>query len=128
MDTNHNLFEEKGEPKRYRTEVLPLTSLSNALPLGHTGSQRLAPSKPTVLVILLWTRWLSRNMIFLGLIKNETVTDPCDFSLCSKSTEKRSHQHPPKINASVVPETISFGASCVTGMSLSRSTEMQQIL
>ena len=27
MSTNHNPFEEKGEPKRYRTEVLPLTSL-----------------------------------------------------------------------------------------------------
>ena len=26
--TNHNLFERKGEPKRYRTEVLPLTSLT----------------------------------------------------------------------------------------------------
>ena len=26
--TNHNLFEEKGEPKRYRTEVLSLTSLT----------------------------------------------------------------------------------------------------
>ena len=26
--TNHNLFEEKGELKRYRTEVLPLTSLT----------------------------------------------------------------------------------------------------
>ena len=26
--TNHNLFEEKGEPKRYRTEVPPLTSLT----------------------------------------------------------------------------------------------------
>ena len=26
--TNHNLFDEKGEPKRYRTEVLPLTSLT----------------------------------------------------------------------------------------------------
>ena len=26
--TNHKLFEEKGEPKRYRTEVLPLTSLT----------------------------------------------------------------------------------------------------
>ena len=26
--TNHNLFEEEGEPKRYRTEVLPLTSLT----------------------------------------------------------------------------------------------------
>ena len=26
VSTNHNLFEEKGEPKRYRTEILPLTS------------------------------------------------------------------------------------------------------
>ena len=39
VSTNHNLFEEKGEPNRYRTEVLPLTSLYNALPLGQTGSQ-----------------------------------------------------------------------------------------
>ena len=37
VSTNHNLFEEKGEPKRYRTEVLPLTQ-PNALPLGQTGS------------------------------------------------------------------------------------------
>ena len=28
VPTNHNLFEEKGEPKRYRTELLPLTSLT----------------------------------------------------------------------------------------------------
>ena len=28
VSTNHNLFEEKGEPKRYRTEVLPLTCLT----------------------------------------------------------------------------------------------------
>ena len=28
VPTNHNLFEEKGEPNRYRTEVLPLTSLT----------------------------------------------------------------------------------------------------
>ena len=28
VSTNHNLFEEKGEPKRFRTEVLPLTSLT----------------------------------------------------------------------------------------------------
>ena len=26
--TNHNLSEEKGEPKRHRTEALPLTSLT----------------------------------------------------------------------------------------------------
>ena len=28
VSTNHNLFEEKGQPKQYRTEVLPLTSLT----------------------------------------------------------------------------------------------------
>ena len=28
VSTNHNLFVEKGEPKRYRTKVLPLTSLT----------------------------------------------------------------------------------------------------
>ena len=28
VSTDHNIFEEKGEPKRYRTEVLPLTSLT----------------------------------------------------------------------------------------------------
>ena len=26
VSTDHNLFEEKGEPKRYQTEVLPLTN------------------------------------------------------------------------------------------------------
>ena len=36
VSTNHNLFEEKVEPKRYRTKVLPLTSLR--LTLGQTGS------------------------------------------------------------------------------------------
>ena len=39
VSTNHNLFEEKGEPKRYRTEALPLYQ-PNALPLGQTGSHR----------------------------------------------------------------------------------------
>ena len=28
VSTNHNLFDEKGESKRYRIEVLPLTSLT----------------------------------------------------------------------------------------------------
>ena len=37
VSTNHNLFEERGEPKRYRTEVFPVY-LPNALPLGQTGS------------------------------------------------------------------------------------------
>jgi len=34
----HNLSEEKGEPKRYRTEIRPLTSLT-PLPLGQCGSR-----------------------------------------------------------------------------------------
>ena len=37
VSLDHNLFEEKGEPKRNRAEALVLTSL-NALPLGQTGS------------------------------------------------------------------------------------------
>ena len=36
VSTNHNLFEEKGEPKRYRTEVLPPALSFTARP---TGSQ-----------------------------------------------------------------------------------------
>ena len=28
VSINYNLFEEKGQPKQYRTEVLPLTSLT----------------------------------------------------------------------------------------------------
>ena len=38
VSTNHNLFEEKGEPKRNRAEALLLTSPANALPLGQTDS------------------------------------------------------------------------------------------
>ena len=38
VSTNHNLSEEKGEPKRNRTEVLLSAYQPNALPLGQTGS------------------------------------------------------------------------------------------
>ena len=44
VSTNHNHFEEKGEPKRYRTEVLPLQYQPNALSLGQTGSLSLSLS------------------------------------------------------------------------------------
>ena len=37
-------FEETGKPKQIRTEVLPLASLTNALPLSQTGSLRLGPA------------------------------------------------------------------------------------
>ena len=35
VSRNHNLFEEKGEPKRYRTEVLPLTNLTLIITTKH---------------------------------------------------------------------------------------------
>ena len=36
VSTNHNLFEEKGEPKQYPNEVRPAYQ-PDALPLGQTG-------------------------------------------------------------------------------------------
>ena len=45
VSTNHNLSEKKGQPKRYRTEVLPLTSLTPyrwAKP-AHTASSAPRP-------------------------------------------------------------------------------------
>ena len=39
VSTNHNLFDEIGEPKRYRTEVLPLTSLKPVLNWANVSSR-----------------------------------------------------------------------------------------
>ena len=39
VSTNHNLFEEKGEPKRHRTEVLLLTSLKPVLNWANVSSR-----------------------------------------------------------------------------------------
>ena len=49
VSTNHNLFEEKGEPKRYRTEVLPL---------GQTGSRR-----TNTRAVALWSNLLPCNPV-----------------------------------------------------------------
>ena len=38
VSTDHNLFEEKGQPKRYGTEVLPLTSLKPVLNWANVSS------------------------------------------------------------------------------------------
>ena len=39
VSTDHNLFEEKGEPKRYRTEVLPFSSLKPVLNWANVSSR-----------------------------------------------------------------------------------------
>ena len=49
VSTNHNLFEEKGEPKRYRTQVLQLTGLT-ARPIQLTQCDELCPGN-----IRLWS-------------------------------------------------------------------------
>ena len=62
VSTNHNLFGEKGEPKRYRTEVLPLTNLTGPAPslISHLAS---VDVKQNVLVpVLLWFLWMLRTM------------------------------------------------------------------
>ena len=46
-------FEQKGEPKQIRTEVLLLTSLTNALPVGQTGSQAICVVSPLLILILM---------------------------------------------------------------------------
>ena len=46
VSTNHNLFEEKGEPKRYRTEVLPLTNLEGLIARPNRLTDQDAVSVP----------------------------------------------------------------------------------
>ena len=51
VSTNHNLFEEKREPKRYRTEILPITSLTPHRALGQTGSWDIDEDEVTLNVL-----------------------------------------------------------------------------
>ena len=39
VSTNQNLFDKKGEPKRYRTEVLPLANLKPVLNWANVSSR-----------------------------------------------------------------------------------------
>ena len=51
VSTNHNLFEEKGEPKRVSNRG-PSAYQPNALPLGQIGSQAAVQSLVAPLIIL----------------------------------------------------------------------------
>ena len=72
MFTDHN-FEEKGEPKRYRTEVLPLTSLT-ARP-NRLSKKSVSVSICSIRLFLLFCVSLS-----LGLYK---ISVKVSLSLCS---------------------------------------------
>ena len=61
--SDHNLFEEEGEPKRYRTEVLPLTSL----PARPNRLTCILPSTTAVFSYAIGPRKLSANeQFFVG--------------------------------------------------------------
>ena len=47
VSRNHNLSEEKGEPKRHRTEVLPFTSLKPVLTWANVCSPEHASDTST---------------------------------------------------------------------------------
>ena len=49
--TNHSLFEENGEPMRYRNEVKSFRLPASTLPLGQTGSLNAAERVSSVLVL-----------------------------------------------------------------------------
>ena len=46
VSTNHNRFEEKGEPKRYRTEALPLGQTSSPVLMDLIGIRRRTSDEP----------------------------------------------------------------------------------
>ena len=50
VSTNHNLLEEKGEPKRVSNRG-PSAYQPNALPLGQTGSQKVMTRRPRPLTL-----------------------------------------------------------------------------
>ena len=63
MSTNHNLFGEKGEPKRYRTEVLLLTSLTPyrlAKPVHKTFLDLNRPNQLKIQILSVW-HWTSSD-------------------------------------------------------------------
>ena len=79
MSTNHNPFEEKGEPKRYRTEVLPLTSLTPyrwAKPAhtAHTGSHRVLGSSS------FWSPWMLSKTDVKQDLKKEKINNNTLYS------------------------------------------------
>ena len=81
VSTNHNLFEAKGEPKRYRTEVLPLTSLTPyrwAKPAHAYFLCFLFAFVPSLGIELLWCN-MTRNLVSL----------PSLFCLVSSRLRKR---------------------------------------
>ena len=63
VSTNHNLSEEKGEPKRYRTEVLPLTSL----PPYRWATPALSRCR-FVLFLLNVLRCRSRSSLYIAVV------------------------------------------------------------
>ena len=73
-------FDEKGEPKRIRTEDTLLQYQPNALPLGQTGSA--AQSRDTITAGYLWWTFKYIPCIYSGAYQAVRVTVGSDLGLC----------------------------------------------
>ena len=72
VSTDHNLFEEKGEPKRYRTEVLPLTSVKPVLNWAKVCSPNILRTVRRTMIrflieLLVRRTWFGQSKIYFVL-------------------------------------------------------------
>ena len=72
VSTNHNLSEEKGEPKRYRTEVLPLTNLKPVLNWANVCSPNILRTLRQTMIrflieLLVHRTWFGQSKLYFVL-------------------------------------------------------------
>ena len=72
VSTNHNLFEEKGEPKRYSTEVLPLTNLKPVLNWANVCSPNILRTLRRTMIrflieLLVRRMWFGQSKLYFIL-------------------------------------------------------------
>ena len=75
VSANHNLFEEKGEPKRYRTEVLPLSSLT---PYSYAKPAHSLTMERIYIYIYIYNIYIYIYISFYQC--NKCTSEYCDFS------------------------------------------------
>ncbi len=72
VSTNHSLFEEKEEPNRYRTEVLPLTSLKPVLKWANICSPNILRTLRRTVIrflieLLVRRTWFGQSKLYFVL-------------------------------------------------------------
>ena len=103
VSTNHNLFEEKGEPKRYRTEVLPLTSLKPVLNWANVCSPNILRTVRRTMIrflteLLVRRTWFGQfDELYFCLLYTSDAADEL-LRVCSKFGQKLASHYKPAEN------------------------------